>query len=276
MTGNKEQQQIFEVVQRIKEMRDICGFSVEQMAEKTEVSTEQYELYETGTVDLPFTFVHKCALAFNIGLADLLEGQSARLSTYTVTRRNGGLTTAREDGITIQNLAPLFKDKLADPYFCVYEYDEALQDKPIKLVEHAGHEFNFVIKGSLRVQVGDHIETLHSGDSIYFKSSIPHGELAVDGAPCKFLSIILNSDVTEELYKEQSIVRAKQSEKLQVEKFITTVDAENGATAGKTDLAKLCKQYNLDALHDTIHEMARDEARHGKALAGLLKRYFGK
>ena len=54
------------------------------------------------------------------------------------------------------------------------------------------------------------------------------------------------------------------------------VDAENGATAGKFELAKLCKQYNLDALHDTIHEMARDEARHGKAFEGLLKRYFGK
>lgn len=52
------------------------------------------------------------------------------------------------------------------------------------------------------------------------------------------------------------------------------VEAENGATLGKTDLAKLCKKYNLDALHDTIHEMARDEARHGKAFAGLLKRYF--
>ena len=54
------------------------------------------------------------------------------------------------------------------------------------------------------------------------------------------------------------------------------VDAENGATQGKTDLAKLCKKYNLDALHDTIHEMARDEARHGKAFKGLLDRYFGK
>ena len=52
------------------------------------------------------------------------------------------------------------------------------------------------------------------------------------------------------------------------------VDAENGATAGKTELAKLCKKYNLDALHDTIHEMARDEARHGKAFKGLLERYF--
>lgn len=52
------------------------------------------------------------------------------------------------------------------------------------------------------------------------------------------------------------------------------VDAENGATQGKTDLAKLAKKYNLDAIHDTVHEMARDEARHGKALKGLLERYF--
>ncbi|MBR6230272.1 MAG: NADH peroxidase [Eubacterium sp.] len=52
------------------------------------------------------------------------------------------------------------------------------------------------------------------------------------------------------------------------------VDAENGATAGKTDLAKRAKELNLDAIHDTVHEMARDEARHGKAFKGLLDRYF--
>lgn len=53
------------------------------------------------------------------------------------------------------------------------------------------------------------------------------------------------------------------------------VEAENGATAGKVDLATRAKKANLDAIHDTVHEMARDEARHGKAFAGLLKRYFG-
>ena len=53
------------------------------------------------------------------------------------------------------------------------------------------------------------------------------------------------------------------------------VDAENGATAGKTELAKKAKEQNLDAIHDTVHEMARDEARHGKAFKGLLDRYFG-
>ena len=53
------------------------------------------------------------------------------------------------------------------------------------------------------------------------------------------------------------------------------VDAENGATSGKFELAKMAKELNLDAIHDTVHEMARDEARHGKAFEGLLKRYFG-
>lgn len=54
------------------------------------------------------------------------------------------------------------------------------------------------------------------------------------------------------------------------------VAAENGATAGKFDLARRAKAANLDAIHDTVHEMAKDEARHGKAFAGLLERYFGK
>ena len=53
------------------------------------------------------------------------------------------------------------------------------------------------------------------------------------------------------------------------------VEAENGATAGKMDLAKRAKAANLDAIHDTVHEMAKDEARHGKAFEGLLNRYFG-
>ena len=52
-------------------------------------------------------------------------------------------------------------------------------------------------------------------------------------------------------------------------------EAENGATSGKLELAKLAKELNLDAIHDTVHEMAKDEARHGRAFTGLLARYFG-
>ena len=60
-----------------------------------------------------------------------------------------------------------------------------------------------------------------------------------------------------------------------LQSFQMRVAAENGATAGKFDLAKRAKAANLDAIHDTVHEMAKDEARHGKAFEGLLNRYFG-
>ncbi|MCI5564159.1 MAG: NADH peroxidase [Clostridiales bacterium] len=60
------------------------------------------------------------------------------------------------------------------------------------------------------------------------------------------------------------------------ENLTVRVEAENGATMGKTELAKKAKALGLDAIHDTVHEMARDEARHGKAFEGLLKRYFNK
>ena len=74
-----EENNLMEVAQRIREMREITGLSVSEMAEKTEVSLETYMNYESGKYDLPFTFIHKCALTFHIGISDLLEGQSARL-----------------------------------------------------------------------------------------------------------------------------------------------------------------------------------------------------
>ena len=99
---------LMEIAERIREMREIVGYTEAEMAEKTEVSVEQYHSYEQGTVDFPFTFMHKCALAFGVELTDLLEGQSAKLSSYTVTRRGMGPVTASEDGITIQNMAAMF------------------------------------------------------------------------------------------------------------------------------------------------------------------------
>ncbi len=78
-------------------------------------------------------FIHKCALAFGIGITDLLEGQSAHLSSYTVTRKGQGQQTAKENGIEIKSLAPLFRKKIAEPYWVKYDYDEKLQNAPIQL-----------------------------------------------------------------------------------------------------------------------------------------------
>ena len=92
---NQAGQQIQEIALRIREMRNIMGYSTEEMALRTQVTEATYAEYETGKVDLPFSFIHKCALAFGIELTDLLEGYSVNLSNYTVTRKDRGITTAQ-------------------------------------------------------------------------------------------------------------------------------------------------------------------------------------
>ena len=120
MTNQSTANQLMDIAMRIRDMREILGYSMQKMAELTEVSSEMYKLYESGTVDLPFTFLHKCAKIFGVEITVLLEGDGARLSGYTVTRRGKGLVTASEDGITIQDMAPMFRRKLATPYWVTY------------------------------------------------------------------------------------------------------------------------------------------------------------
>ena len=225
-----ETNKLLEVATRIREMREIMELSTFQMAEKTGVSVTEYEQYESGLLDFPFTFIHKCALAFDLDMTDLLEGRSANLlSSYTVTRKGQGQQTAKEDGIDIAHLAPRFRDKIAEPYWVRYEYDPSQQNKPIHLTTHSGQEFDLVISGKLKVQVGNHVEVLEEGDSIYYDSSAPHGMIAVDGQDCVFCAVVLPGEDTKEEEVRASIVTAKSSEPLVCEKFVKTEEDATGA-----------------------------------------------
>lgn len=228
MNANNTLTQLSEMASRIRELREIMGFSVSQMAEKTDVTEEKYLSYESGKTDIPFSFIHKCALVFGVDMTDLLEGRSARLSSYTVTRKGQGQETAKEDGIDIANLAPNFKDKLAEPYYVKYEYSVAQQNKPIHLTTHSGQEFDLVLSGKLKVQVGDHTEILCEGDSIYYNSSTPHGMIAVDGKDCVFCAVVMSGDNTNETVVRKSVMAAKKSENLVCEKFVAPVEDEQG------------------------------------------------
>ena len=220
--------QLSAIASRVREMREIMGWTQEEMAEKTEVSLEDYLRYEAGRTDMPFTFIYKSAQAFNMELTELLEGHNAFLSSYTVTRREKGESTAREEGIAISNLAPKFKDKKAEPYWVRYEYSEKQQNEPIHLTTHHGQEFDLILQGSLKVQVGDHTEILHEGDSIYYNSSLPHGMIAVDGKDCVFCAIILPGEPEEEKQETAVLPQIRQETHLIAEKFVETVEDELG------------------------------------------------
>ncbi len=242
-----------EVLIRIRDMQDIKGYSDSELAEKTGVSLELFNKYMNDEAELPFTFVHKCALAFGIGITDLLEGQSARLTSYNVVRAGMGLTTSNEEGELIQNLAPMFKNKLSEPYFVTYDYKEELQSMPIHCTVHAGQEFDYIVEGSLKVQVGEHVEILNEGDSIYYSSGKPHGMIAVGGKACKFIAIIMNSDEVDTGFKTEAIIRAKQSKGLVYENFIESVDNEDGSF--KSIAFKNEDKFNF--AFDIVDEIAR-------------------
>ena len=246
---------IYEVAARIRELREIAGYSQEEMAQRTEVSPEMYRLYEEGQTDFPFTFIHKCALEFGVEITDLMEGKSARLTGYTVTRKGMGEVTAKETGLEIRSLAPLFKRKIAEPYFVRYEYVPEQQSRPIHLTRHSGQEFDLILSGSLKVQVGEHIEVLHEGDSIYYDSSKPHGMIAVDGADCLFCAVVLPGAETEELEVRDTIVAAKQTEKLIYENFVTPQEDDKGLV---TSLS-FHNTENFNFAFDIVDEMAKQK-----------------
>ena len=220
--------QLSEVAYRIHQMRDIMGYSVEEFAEKTEVSVEEYLAYESGNADLPFTFIFKCANAFGIQMTELLEGRTAKLRSYTVTRKGCGQNTAIEDGIIIQNMAPEFMNKLAEPYYVRYAYSPKLQNKPIHLTKHNGQEFDLVLEGQLLVQIGEHQELLSEDDSIFYNSSTPHGMIAVGGKDCTFCAVVLASESTSEKVIADSVAAIRPVNELLCEEFVDTVEDEKG------------------------------------------------
>ena len=247
--------QLQKIAQRIYEMREILGYTAGEMAEKTDVSEEAYLSYESGTVDLPFTFIHKFAKACGLEITDILEGHSAKLSGYTITRRGEGLTTASEDGIVIQDMAPLFRKKLATPYWVTYRYSEQLQNQPINTVTHAGQEFDMVVKGSLRIRIGEREEILREGDSVFFKSSTPHGMIAIDGEDCVFLAMIMASDATDQPMHFGETAHVSYGKPLICEKFIQTEEDENGHL---TDV-KYTNEDKYNFAFDTVDAIARRE-----------------
>ena len=227
----KMQEQLKEVAARIRNLREIMGISAETMAKNVEVSVADYKEYESGTRDFSFTFIYKCARCFNVDPTDLLQGTSPRLTSYEVTRSGGGLPITRAEGLTYKNLASLFKNKVAEPFWVKIPYSEEEQNKPIAMSKHAGQEFDIVIKGTLKVVVGENEEILKAGDSIYYNSTMEHGLLAIDGEDVEIYAIVMNDggESTFEAvpYHEHSTIREDQPQTAVYKNFIKTVKDEN-------------------------------------------------
>lgn len=187
---------IQEVAYRIQALREDLGISTEEMAEATGRTVSEYIAQESGEHDLSFTFLYRCAERLGVDVIELLTGENPHLSGYSLVRRGEGLSIKRRAGFEYLHVAPHFKDKLCEPFVVTAPYLEEEQERPIHLSKHAGQELDFIISGRMRFAYEGHIEELEAGDTLLYDSGRGHGMIAIGGAPCTFLAVVLKPEDT--------------------------------------------------------------------------------
>ena len=189
---------IREVARRIRELREISGFTVEEMAARTDLSTEEYIACEAGQRNLSIAFLYRCTLSFGVDFGDLLEGSSPQLRSYALTRKGEGQRIEEAHHMVGYNLAAGFRNRIALPLYMEIKYREGGEYEDIELVTHEGQECDIVIRGRMKIQIGGHTEILNAGDTIYYDSATPHGMIAVGGEDCAFYAIVLSNSAARE------------------------------------------------------------------------------
>ena len=180
--------QLRQIGKRIEETRKVLEIPVAEMAQITGISQEEYLAHERGEVDHSFTFIYHCAERFGIDISALVTGSTPNLSVYDVTRRGNGMPIKRRKELEYKHLAPQLKTRQVYPLMVTAKLQD--ENAPIALTTHSGHEFDYVLKGTLKVQIGEKTEILEEGDSVTFDSSLPHGMVAVGDHDCEFLAIV--------------------------------------------------------------------------------------
>lgn len=181
--GNSRQH----IAERIRELRDSSGVSVQQAAEQLKMDLAQLRDYEDGSVDVPISALYAIAGLFGVDLTDLMTGKSPNLQRFCVVREGKGPQIERYPGYRFQSLAFDFANRHFEPLLVTLDPEVNHQISP---VTHAGQEFNLVLSGRMRVILGGNAVELSKGDSIYFDPMLPHGQLALDDAPAVFLTVI--------------------------------------------------------------------------------------
>ena len=187
-----------EVAARIRELREISGFTVEEMAKRTDLTPEEYMDCESGAKNLSIAFLYRCTLSFGVDMGDLLEGRSPKLRAYDLTRKGEGQRIEEAHHMVGYNLAADFRNRIALPLYMEMKYREGAEYEDIELVTHEGQECDIVISGQMKIQIGSRTEVLNAGDTIYYDSSTPHGMIAVGGGDCAFYAFVLSNSAARE------------------------------------------------------------------------------
>ena len=178
--------QLIQIADRIRDLREILEISVEEMASAAGLSTEEYIVQESGERDFSFTLLYSIANKLRVDISDLISGESPKLNIYSVTRKGGGEALNRRKEYTYEHLFHSFKARKSETFIVTVEYDPE-KETPTALYNHEGQELNYILEGTLHLFVGDHDEILHEGDAILFDATRHHAMAAMNGKRAVFL-----------------------------------------------------------------------------------------
>ncbi|MDR0645084.1 MAG: XRE family transcriptional regulator [Treponema sp.] len=170
---------------RIKELREVMEISGIDMARDVGLPYQTYAGYENGTLDIPVSALYKIAERMKVDPTVLLTGEDPRMDTASVCRADKGVRIERYPGYEFSSLAFNFKGRVLEPLLV----DLDSEKEEAAAVTHGGQEFNYVLKGTVKVTVGGRSYILKEGDSLYFDAGLPHAQSAVNGK-ARFLTII--------------------------------------------------------------------------------------
>ncbi len=185
-------------LERLKGLRCELDISAEEMAHVTGVTVDEYLQVENGEIDLSFTFLFKCSNRFGVDISSIVTGNEPRLASYTLSRNGEGMPIKRREGFEYTHIAYLLKDRLAEPFIVTAKYSRTLEHTPVALSSHGGQELNYVLDGTLKVQIEGHTEILKSGDSMFYDGHKPHGMVALGGEDCRFISVVIKGKADDD------------------------------------------------------------------------------
>lgn len=179
---------IREIAQRLVGLRDVLDLETTEVAQVCGITCEQYELYESGTVDIPVGMLYSISKNYGIEMSALMFGQEPHMESYFLTRKGTGAAVKRSKAYKYQSLAAGFANRTASPFMVKVRPNDSDQ---VSQNAHEGQEFSMLLEGRMLFKIDDKELILEEGDSIYFDSSRPHGFKALDGKTIKFLTIII-------------------------------------------------------------------------------------
>ncbi len=175
------------IAERIKDLREIMNVSAADMAKAVHMSEAEYLEYETGKNDFSFSFLYSAAGKLGIDIVDLMTGEGARLSVCSFVKKGTGLKMERRKEYKYEHLAYIFKNKKMEPFLVTVEPKD--EDARSHMNSHEGHEFNYVLEGSMKLYIDKQEVLMQPGDAAYYDAKHPHAMQAAGGV-CKFLAVI--------------------------------------------------------------------------------------